>query len=50
MLACIAEFEADVRRERQREGNDRAKAAAVYKGCKPVADAAQVRALRDEGL
>lgn len=32
VLASIAEFEADIRRERQREGIERAKAAGVYKG------------------
>ncbi|MGC1271583.1 MAG: recombinase family protein [Croceibacterium sp.] len=50
VLASIAEFEADIRRERQREGIDRAKAAGVYKGRKAVVDAAQVRSLRDQGL
>lgn len=50
VLASIAEFEADIRRERQREGIERAKAAGVYRGRKPTVDAAQVRALRDEGL
>lgn len=50
VLASIAEFEADIRRERQREGIDRAKAAGVYKGRRPTVDAAQVRALRDQGL
>ena len=50
VLASIAEFEADIRRERQREGIDRAKAAGVYKGRKPTVDVSAVRALRDEGL
>nr|WP_166180072.1 recombinase family protein [Altererythrobacter segetis] len=50
VLASIAEFEADIRRERQREGIERAKAAGVYKGRKPTVDAAQVRALRNQGL
>jgi DNA invertase Pin-like site-specific DNA recombinase len=50
VLASIAEFEADIRRERQREGIDRAKAAGIYKGRKPTVDAAAVRSLRDEGL
>lgn len=50
VLASIAEFEADIRRERQREGIDRAKAAGVYKGRKPSVDASAVRALRDQGL
>ena len=50
VLASIAEFEADIRRERQREGIDRAKAAGVYKGRKPSVDADAVKALRDQGL
>ena len=50
VLASIAEFETDIRRERQREGIARAKAAGVYKGRKPTVDAATVRKLRDEGV
>ena len=50
VLASIAEFEADIRRERQREGIERAKAAGVYQGRKRSIDAAQVRSLRDQGL
>lgn len=50
VLASIAEFEADIRRERQREGIERAKARGVYKGRPATIDAAQVRALRDQGL
>ncbi|MBM0169164.1 recombinase family protein [Altererythrobacter sp. C41] len=50
VLASIAEFETDIRRERQREGIERAKAAGVYKGRRPTVDVAQVRALRDQGL
>lgn len=50
VLASIAEFEADIRRERQREGIERAKAAGVYKGRKPSVDINAVRSLRDQGL
>jgi DNA invertase Pin-like site-specific DNA recombinase len=50
ILASIAEFETDIRRERQREGIDRAKSAGVYKGRKRSVDADQVRALRKQGL
>ena len=50
VLASIAEFETDIRRERQREGIERAKAAGVYKGRKPSVDVAAVRALRSQGL
>jgi DNA invertase Pin-like site-specific DNA recombinase len=49
VLASIAEFEADLRRERQREGIERAKAAGVYRGRKRSIDPAQVGALRDQG-
>lgn len=50
MLAAIAEFETDIRRERQREGIERAKSAGVYKGRKPSVDAAAVRQLRAQGV
>ncbi|WP_126174212.1 recombinase family protein [Altericroceibacterium xinjiangense] len=50
MLASIAEFEADIRRERQREGIERAKAAGVYKGRKPSVNVAAVRTLKAEGI
>lgn len=50
VLASIAEFEADIRRERQREGIDRAKAAGVYKGRKRSIDPLVVRELRDQGF
>ncbi len=50
MLASIAEFEADIRRERQREGIDRAKAAGVYKGRKPSVDADAVRELHSQNV
>lgn len=50
VLASIAEFEADIRKERQREGIERAKSAGVYKGRKPTIDVTQVRSLRDQGM
>ena len=50
VLASIAEFETDIRKERQREGIDKAKANGVYKGRKPSVDAATVRALHSEGI
>lgn len=50
VLASIAEFETDIRRERQREGIDRAKAAGVYKGRKPSIDGAAVRLLKEQGV
>jgi DNA invertase Pin-like site-specific DNA recombinase len=50
MLAAIAEFETDIRKERQREGIERAKAAGVYKGRKPSVNATAVRELREQGV
>jgi DNA invertase Pin-like site-specific DNA recombinase len=50
VLASIAEFEADIRRERQREGIERAKAAGVYRGRKPSVDVRAVRELRSKGV
>jgi DNA invertase Pin-like site-specific DNA recombinase len=50
VLASIAEFEADIRRERQREGIAKAKAAGVYKGRKPSVDVSAVRDLRARGI
>lgn len=50
VLASIAEFETDIRKERQREGIDKAKANGVYKGRKPSVDAAAVRSLHSEGV
>lgn len=50
ILGAVAEFETDIRKERQREGIERAKAAGVYKGRKPTVDPAQVRSLRNQGL
>ena len=50
MLGVFAEFETNLRRERQLEGIARAKAAGVYKGRKPSIDRAVVAQLRAEGL
>lgn len=50
ILGAVAEFETDIRKERQREGIERAKAAGVYKGRKRTIDVEQVRSLRDQGL
>jgi DNA invertase Pin-like site-specific DNA recombinase len=36
ILAAVAEFELEIRRERQREGIDRAKRNGVYRGRRPV--------------
>ena len=48
MLGVFAEFETNLRRERQMEGIAKAKARGVYKGRKPKVDADEVRRLRDE--
>jgi DNA invertase Pin-like site-specific DNA recombinase len=50
MLGVFAEFETNLRRERQMEGIDKAKAAGIYKGRKPSIDPQQVRVLRNQGF
>jgi DNA invertase Pin-like site-specific DNA recombinase len=50
MLGVFAEFETNLRRERQLEGIAKAKAAGVYRGRKPSVDVAEVKRLKAEGL
>jgi DNA invertase Pin-like site-specific DNA recombinase len=50
MLGVFAEFETNLRRERQLEGIAKAKAAGVYKGRPASIDAARVRELKARGL
>lgn len=50
MLAAVAEFETDLRRERQMEGIEKAKAAGVYKGRPRSIRLEDIRALEAEGL
>jgi DNA invertase Pin-like site-specific DNA recombinase len=50
MLGVFAEFETNLRKERQLEGIAKAKAAGVYKGRKPTVDIVRVRALKEEGI
>ena len=50
ILGAVAEFEGDIRKERQREGIDKAKAAGVYKGRKPSVDRKAVANLHAEGI
>jgi len=50
MLGVFAEFETNLRRERQMEGIARAKAAGVYKGRPPTIDTNAVQRLRAEGM
>ena len=49
MLGVFAEFETNLRRERQLEGIQQAKAKGVYKGRKASIDVTRVKALRDSG-
>ena len=50
MLGAVAEFENDIRRERQRDGIDAAKAKGVYRGRPASIDVAKVKALKAEGI
>ena len=50
MLGVFAEFETNLRRERQAEGIAKAKAKGVYKGRPPKIKAADIAALKAEGL
>ena len=50
MLGVFAEFETNLRRERQMEGIAKAKAAGVYKGRPPEIDAEQVHELKAQGV
>ena len=50
MLGVFAEFETNLRRERQMEGIARAKAEGKYRGRKRSIDAERVKQLRDEGM
>ena len=50
MLGVFAEFETNLRRERQMEGIAAAKSRGVYKGRKPHVDVAEIRRLRSHGM
>ncbi len=50
MLGVFAEFETNLRRERQMEGIAKAKAAGKYKGRQPSVDLAKVRELNGRGI
>lgn len=50
MLGVFAEFETNLRKERQLEGIAKAKAAGIYRGRKPSINADEVRKLKAEGL
>lgn len=50
ILGAVAEFETDIRKERQREGIEKAKKRGVYRGRPPTIDASRVIELRSAGL
>ncbi len=50
MLGVFAEFETNLRRERQLEGIAKAKAAGVYKGRPASIDASRVREMKAQGM
>ncbi len=50
MLGVFAEFETNLRRERQLEGISAAKARGVYRGRKPSIDVVEVKRLKEFGL
>ena len=50
MLGVFAEFETNIRKERQMEGIAKAKERGVYLGRKPTIDPGAVRALREQGM
>ena len=50
ILGSFAEFEADIRRERQADGIAKAKANGIYKGRPATIDAVKIAELRDGGM
>lgn len=50
LLGAFAEFETDLRRERQKEGIEKAKAKGVYRGRKPSVPVEAIKALKAEGV
>jgi DNA invertase Pin-like site-specific DNA recombinase len=50
MLGVFAEFETNLRRERQMEGIAKAKAAGAYKGRRPSISGEEIRKLHDDGI
>ena len=50
ILGAVAAFENDIRRERQRDGIEKAKERGIYKGRRPTIDAAQVREMYASGV
>lgn len=50
MLGVFAEFETNLRKERQMEGIAKAKAEGVYKGRKASIDTAKVKTMKAQGM
>jgi len=50
ILGAVAEFETDIRKERQREGIEKAKKRGVYKGRPTSIDAGRIKDLKAAGL
>lgn len=50
ILGAVAEFETDIRKERQKDGIEKAKAAGAYKGRKPSVPVEEVRSLHKAGM
>jgi DNA invertase Pin-like site-specific DNA recombinase len=50
ILGAVAEFENDIRRERQRDGIERAKERGVYRGRRPSISKDEIVALRQQGV
>jgi DNA invertase Pin-like site-specific DNA recombinase len=50
ILASFAEFELEIRKERQKDGIEKAKTAGRYRGRPPKIDPAQIAALEAEGV
>ncbi len=50
ILGAVSVFENDIRRERQLEGIQKAKAAGKYRGRPPTIDPARVKELREQGM
>ncbi len=50
MLGVFAEFETNLRRERQMEGIAKAKQRDIYRSRKPTIDREEVVALKDQGV
>ena len=50
MLGCFAEFETNLRRERQMEGTAKAKEKGLYKGRRRTIDDEKIRELKASGI